>query len=100
MADHLTELDETLRRILSEPSTAARIALATADVLDEDPHLTVNAWVLGYATTIGARLVTDTLPDVVADEAIRTVARAMPAPYLAETCGEYAIRVRDTARSL
>ena len=98
MAD--LHLDETLRRVLDEPSTAARIALAAADALDEHPHCTVTGFDIGYAAQAGVTAATQGLPAVVADEATRAACRAMPAPHLAETCGEYAIRVRAIARSL
>lgn len=99
MAD-LTQLDETLRRILSEPSTAARIAYGVAYVLDEHPHCTVTGFDIGYAVQAAVTTITDGLPEVVIDEALRAVAAALPHPYLAESCGEYSLRVRNAARGL
>ena len=94
------DLDEALRRILDEPSTAARIVLAAADSLDEHPHLTITPFDRGYAAQAGVTAVTKGMPAVVAEEAIRAAFLAMPTPYLAETCGEYALRLRDVAREL
>lgn len=94
------DLDEALARILSEPSTAARIALAAADILDEHPHIDANSFARDFATTLAARDITRELPRVVADEAIRSAGRALPHPRPGETCGELAIRFRATAREL
>lgn len=94
------DLDEALRRILSEPSTAARIVLAAADILDEHPHCTLTPFDRGYAAEGGKRHATKGMPAVVADEAATAAFLAMPPPHLAETCGEYAIRLRDVAREL
>lgn len=89
------DLDEALARILAEPSTAARIALATADILDDAPHLTINAYALGCATSLAFEHVTTDLPAVVADEALRAVVNAMPVPRTNEYCDEYALRIRN-----
>lgn len=94
------DLDEALQRILTEPSTAARIVLAAADILDEHPHTAANSFARGYATTLAARDVTRELPRVVADEAIRAAGRALPHPRPGETCGELGIRFRATAGEL
>lgn len=93
-------LDEALVRILSEPSTAAKIALAAADALDEHPHCTVTGFDIGYATQAGVTAVTRGLPAVVADEATAAACRAMPIPLDGERCGDYADRVRDIAEAL
>lgn len=94
------DLDEALRRILSEPSTAARIALAAADALDEHPHLTMTPFDRGYAAEAGKQHATKGMPAVVANEAATAAFLAMPTPHPAETCGEYAVRLRDVAREL
>lgn len=94
------DLDEALVRILSEPSTAALIALAVADALDEHPHCVVTGFSIGYAAEAGIRAATKGLPDVVAREAAGAAHRAMPIPWPGETCGDYADRVRKIAPSL
>lgn len=94
------DLDEALARILSEPSTAARITAAAADILDEGPHLLANHFAIGYATTRAYERITAGLPEIVADEALRAVADALPVPRLGEYCGELAIRFRAIAREL
>lgn len=94
-----SELDDTLQRLLTEPSYAAQILTTTADVLDGDPHLNVNAFTLDYAARIAAHQVTDGLPDVVATEALTAAKRLLPLAYPGETCGKYAIRLRDIAQS-
>jgi hypothetical protein len=95
-----SELDNTLTRLLQEPSYASKIVTATADVLDGDPFLTVNAMTMDYAAKIAAHQVTDGLPDVVAVEALAAATRALPLAYPGETCGEYAIRLRAVAKAL
>lgn len=99
MAD-LNNLDETLRRILSEPSTATRIALAVADALDEHPHCTINGFTIGYALQAGIRAATDGMPSVVINQAAAATHHALPTAWPGETCADYANRIRNTARGL
>jgi hypothetical protein len=95
-----SEIDDTLARLLREPSHASRILTTTADVLAGDPFLTINAWTLDDAVRISAHLVTDGLPDAVATEAESAARLALPRTYPGETCGEYAIRLRAVAGSI
>ncbi|MHC3392071.1 hypothetical protein ACLQ2E_21790 [Streptomyces lavendulocolor] len=95
-----SELDDTLARLLQEPSHASQIMNAAADVLIGDPFLTVNAWTLDDAIRIGAHLVTDGLPDAVAAEAERAARLALPLAYRGETCDTYALRLRAAAWSI
>lgn len=94
------DLDEALARILSEPPTAARIALAAADALDEHPHCGINGFTIGYALQAGIRAAAQGLPSVVINEAAAAANRALPTAWPGETCGDYAQRLRNTARGL
>jgi succinylarginine dihydrolase len=97
--DH-TDWDNILRRVLSEPSTAARILTATAAILDGDPHLTVNAFSLDYAAKLATEMVTEQLPAVVATEALSAAHRALPLGRPGGTCGEYAQLLRAAAKTV
>lgn len=96
--DHVT--DALLHRILTEPSHAARLLLATADALDEQPFLNVTEDELDRASCIAIDKVVHGLPEVVMEEATSRAAQAFPAVRPGETCGEYAIRLRAAAQAL
>jgi hypothetical protein len=96
--EHVT--DALLRRILTEPSTAARLLLATADALDEQPFLNVTELELDRASGVAVDRVLTGLPDVVVEDSTMRAATAFPAAYPGETNGEYAIRLRDAARTV
>lgn len=94
------DLDEALARILSEPPTAARIALAAADAIDEHPHCVVTGFDIGYALQAGIRAAAQGLPSVVINQAAAAAHHALPTAWAGETCGDYAQRLRNAARSL
>ena len=94
-------LDLELQQLLAAPSHAQMILTAVASALQsEDPlqPLTLDAL---DAYVYGASLVlTDGLPDVVADEVKRTAARALPSIHNGETPDAYALRILAAARGL
>jgi hypothetical protein len=97
---HHTNWDDTLRRILAEPSTAARLLTATADALDASPFLTATEYELDHTAGAAALKTLVGLPEVVAEEAASRAAQAFPAVRPRETCGEYALRLRAAARTV
>ncbi|MDJ0460613.1 hypothetical protein [Streptomyces sp. H27-C3] len=99
--DH-TELDEALRRILTEPTHAARLLTEAAALLDENPFLVLTEHQYREAAGSAGNLVLAGLPFAVASGAATQATAAMPEirGYLRETNGEYAMRLRSAARGL
>ncbi|MEU5716582.1 hypothetical protein AB0G71_12455 [Streptomyces sp. NPDC020403] len=97
----INAFDTELQHFLAEPSRAQQILTAVASALQsEDPlqPLTLDAL---DAYVYGASLVlTDGLPDVVADEVKRTAARALPSIHNGETPDAYALRILAAARGI
>jgi hypothetical protein len=94
------ELDAALARILAEPSHAHRFVTGIADVLDNDPFLTVNALLVADAMNAAARHVFTGLPDIVAAQASETAIDELPETYPGELAGSLAARIRAAAEDL
>lgn len=100
--DH-TEMDALLRRILTEPSHAARLFTETAARLEAGyPFLVLTEDQLNQAAKAATRSVLADLPDVVAAEAIERARHAGPPVRndQHETGGDFAARLRAAAESL
>ncbi|MFD3917323.1 hypothetical protein [Streptomyces sp. NPDC058603] len=87
---------------LTVPSYPAQLLIALADQLtDRRPTATLTHRVLGHALATAATRTLSTLPTVVQADAASRALSALP--QLAQgwiTCGEYALRLRATAREL
>lgn len=95
-----TALDTALARILSEPSWAQQLALATAEALEHDSFIVVDGWHLTDAINIAIARVLIGLPGIVAAEATTRLHLALPQAHPRETAGEYALRLRAVAKGL
>lgn len=95
------DFDTELQHFLAEPPRAQMILTAVASALQSEDPLTpltldaLNDYVYGATLVI-----TDRLPDVVADEVKRVLGRALPSIYPGETCDAYALRLLQVARSV
>lgn len=98
--DTPTDLDTVLARILSEPSRAHLLAIATATALEHDSFIVVDGWHLTDAINIAIAQVLIGLPGIVAAEATTRLHLALPKAHPRETAGEYAIRLRAVAKGL
>lgn len=93
-------LDEALARILSEPSRAQLLGLATARALENDAFIVVDGWQLTDAINTAMAEVLIGLPGIVAAEATTRLHQALPRSRARETAGEYALRLRAVAKEL
>lgn len=96
----LATLDDTIARILAEPSWAHRLAYATASFLDQQPTEEMDSYSLIDAVNDAEELVLPGIPGRVAGEALTALHNALPRTYLTETNGEYALRLRAVAKGL
>jgi hypothetical protein len=96
----LADLDAALARILAEPSHAHRFLTGIADVLDNDPFLTVNHQLVTDAMNAAARHVLGGLPDIVAAQASETAIAEFPETYPGELATSLAARIRAAAEDL
>jgi hypothetical protein len=94
------QLDEALARILSEPSWAHRLLQGIADVLDNQPFLTVNEALLTEACDIATSHVLGHLTPYIADQARQVAMDEMPEAYPGETAGSLAARIRAAAEDV
>jgi hypothetical protein len=97
--DH-TQLDAALRRILTEPTWAQQLAIATAAALEDDPFIVIGGWQLTAAINTAITRVLAGLPGIVAAEATTRMYEALPQARPLETAGEYAVRLRAVAKGL
>lgn len=98
---HDHQIEEALRRALTEPTHAARYATTTADHLahrDRADQPAVRHILPALHDAYPAAL--GNAPAAVRARAIDSVHAALPEPRDGETCGEYAIRLRDAAKGL
>ncbi|MFJ9394633.1 hypothetical protein ACIRQT_07085 [Streptomyces californicus] len=93
--------DTALHQFLAEPSRAQQILTAVAHVLQtEDPFEPLTLDAVNDYLRGAALVITDGLPDVVADETIQHAARALPSIYERETADAYALRLLQIARGV
>ncbi|MGP3752187.1 hypothetical protein [Streptomyces sp. IBSNAI001] len=83
----LATMDDTLLRILTEPSWAHQLLVATT--ADIDAAITSVAECLIYH-----------LPDVVIEDVLERAAAVVPMPHQRETHSQYALRLRAAAEAL
>lgn len=95
-----TDFDAVLARILSEPTRAQVLGLATARALENDAFIVVDGWQLTDAINTAMAEVLIGLPGIVAAEATTRLHLALPRAHPRETAGEYALRLRAVAREL
>ncbi|MFF4166895.1 hypothetical protein [Streptomyces sp. NPDC001741] len=95
------DFDTELRHFLAEPPRAQQILTAVASALQSENLLqpltldAVNDFFRGAALVL-----TDGLPDVVADEIKQRAGRALPSIHDGETPDAYAFRLLQAARSV
>lgn len=92
--------DDLLRRVLSEPSRAQQVALATAELLEADSFLLFTEDLFTTAILTAVRQVLAGVPGIVAAEAMTAVYEELPETFPGDTAGEYAMRLRASAMDL
>ena len=101
VVEALTTMDDTITRLLTQPSWAKQILTAlAANLCTEDPFLVINATDLTATLDMVTELVTGHLPQAVIDDAIDLAAAALPLILDRETCDAYAWRIDQIARGL
>lgn len=101
LAEARATMDDTLARILTEPSWAQQILTATAGHLRvEDPFLTLTDSDLTATLDMVTELITGHLPAVVADEAMNRAAAVLPERHYRETCDVYGLRLLHAAKGI
>lgn len=94
----LATMDATLDRLLTEPTWAHQILVATAVGLAiEEPFLIATTADVDAMLTSVSECLLSHLPDVVADEALMRASSVVPMPRYLETQSQYAIRLRAAA---
>lgn len=100
---HPNQADEHLRRALTTPSPASRIATEVLDRLtDRDRYdLPIGEHLLPVLID-ASRVALDGMPEPVRTQAHSAMYGVLTETFRDgdETCGEYAIRLRDAARRL
>ncbi|WP_327436129.1 hypothetical protein OG279_26180 [Streptomyces sp. NBC_01201] len=95
------DFDIELQHFLAEPSRAQQILTATASALrSEDPLQPLTLDVLNDYVYGATLVLTEGLPDVVADEVKQAAARVLPSIHPGETADAYALRLLQAARGL
>ncbi|MFI8865325.1 hypothetical protein ACIGNW_00180 [Streptomyces sp. NPDC053707] len=101
LAEALATMDETLARILTEPSWAHQLLTATAVGLAiEEPFLVATTADIDAAITSVAECLIYHLPDVVVEDVLERAAAVVPKPRPRETHSQYALRLRAAAEAL
>lgn len=100
VAEALATMDNTLARILTEPSWTQRLGHATAKALEVNCFLVINGWLLTEAINTAIEQVLAGIPGIVAGQATGNLHRALPQARVGETAGEYALRLRAVAAEL
>ena len=93
-------VDEALRVLLDTPSYAAQMLITTARLLEMDATVTLTGPSLERAIDIAADTILRTLPDVVAEDSMSRMYRALPNRPASVTRGEYAPHLRLAAIAL
>lgn len=96
----LATLDTALARILTEPSWAQQLAVATAIALEQDAFIVINEQILNEAIGWAIGKVLTGLPGIVAAEAMTALHEELPEFCTGETADEYAARLRASSRDL
>ena len=89
-----------LRVLLDTPSYAAQMLITTARLLEMDASVPLDGPSLERAIDIAADTILRPLPDVVAQDSISRMYRALPDRPAPVTRGEYALLLRHAAKEL
>lgn len=100
VAEALATMDDTLARILTEPTMAHQILTATAVGMAFEPFLLATTEDINALLTEAADCLLSGLPDAVADEAVERASSVVPMPGRRETYSTYAIRLRAAAEGV
>ena len=93
-------VDVALQVLLTQPSYAAQMLITTARLLEMEPTDPLTGPGLERAIDVAADAILRTLPDVVARDSMQRLYRALPDRPAPITRGEYALRLRQAARSI
>jgi hypothetical protein len=93
-------VDVALQTLLTQPSYAAQMLITTARLLEMDPTHLLNGIHLERAIDIAADAILRTLPDVVARDSMQRMYRALPDRPTPLTRGEYALHLRQAAKTM
>jgi hypothetical protein len=85
---------------IAEPTFTAQILLVAAHILDMDPTHPLDPRVLDASMDAAADAVLRPLPDIVRSQTLDSVRVALPRSVDGDTRAEYALRLRQTARSV
>ena len=101
VVEALTTMDDTITRLLTQPSWAKQILTAlAANLCTEDPFLVINATDLTATLDMVTELITGHLPLAVAEQAMQRAAAVLPERHYRETCDTYALRLLKAARNV
>ncbi|MDX2519378.1 hypothetical protein PV355_30280 [Streptomyces stelliscabiei] len=93
-------VDEALRVLLDTPSYTAQMLITTARLLEMDAPRPLESLDLERAIDIAADTILRPLPDVVAQDSMRRMYRALPDRPAPVTRGKFALRLRRAAKDL
>jgi hypothetical protein len=85
---------------VAEPTFTSQVLTVAAHVLDMDPTQPLDERVLTLVMSTATDAVLSPLPDVVSAQVVDSVAAVIPAAIEGDTRAEYALRLRQTARSV
>ncbi|MFF9043316.1 hypothetical protein [Streptomyces parvulus] len=94
------DIDEALRRLIEQPSYAARLLVVTARMLEMDATEPMTDVADRRALNIATDVILTPLPQAVRDDALARATRARPVLTDGITRGEAALRLRAAARDL
>jgi hypothetical protein len=92
--------DEALRRLIEQPSYAAQVLITTARLLEMDATQPMTGLARERAIDIASDSILRTLPEVVCRDSLARAYRVLPGTPEPITRGEYALRLRATAKDL
>ncbi|MFJ6073676.1 hypothetical protein ACIQFU_23015 [Streptomyces sp. NPDC093065] len=93
------DMDEALRKLVEQPSYAARVLVFTAGLLERDPAEPMTDRAGGLAMTMAIDAVLGKLPQAVRDDSVARATTAMPDLTGDITRGEAALRLRAASKS-
>lgn len=93
-------VDVGLRVLLEQPSYATQVLLVLATLLELDGRQPMSGLARERAMDIAATTILSPLPEVVCRDSLSRAYRALPDTPDPLTRGEYALRLRATAREL
>ncbi|MBE1598976.1 hypothetical protein [Streptomyces stelliscabiei] len=93
-------VDVALDVLLNQPSYAAQMLITTACLLEMDAPQPLTGVDLERAIDIAGDAILRTLPDVVSRDSMQRMYRALPDRPAPVTRGEYALRLRQAAKTM